>query len=63
VAHHLSNFGWSWPWQRYSNVLQHPPGDAQRNWMQQVLSYAVRLSFWENIAKVGYNHGVVDPAL
>lgn len=47
LAHHLSNFGFSWPWQKWEGVLKAPPTDAQRGFCVSVIAHMIGLSYWK----------------
>jgi hypothetical protein len=52
LAHHVSNFSWLWPWDRFKGVLSQEPAAAQRGWVMLAMSHMVRLSDYDTMRKV-----------
>ncbi|GAX72593.1 hypothetical protein CEUSTIGMA_g49.t1 [Chlamydomonas eustigma] len=52
LSYHLSNFDYTWPWDRWSWVSELPPEAAQRQFCTQLLGRLVRLSYWQRIQQV-----------
>ncbi len=49
LAFHLSNFGYSWPWERWQHVLTAPPYDGQR-WVVGCVSAAHNIAGQNDIS-------------
>ena len=46
LSHHLSAFGFTWPWRKWELVLAQPPAAPQRRFVSHVLKRLARLSYW-----------------
>ncbi|KAL0212004.1 hypothetical protein RCL1_005630 [Eukaryota sp. TZLM3-RCL] len=49
-SHHLSNFGWFFPWEKMNNILELPPLDPVKILLTNVIDQCVALIFRERIA-------------
>lgn len=49
LSHHLSNFGFVWPWESWAHALAQPPWHPQRWFMAEVLEKEIRLAYWDKI--------------
>ncbi|KAK3269980.1 Nucleic acid dioxygenase ALKBH1, partial [Cymbomonas tetramitiformis] len=50
LAFHLSNFSFSWPWDRWAHAATLPAIAPQRMFVEDVLQRMMRLSYWDRIA-------------
>ncbi|RCH93239.1 Component of the cap-binding complex (CBC), partial [Rhizopus stolonifer] len=51
-SHHLSNFGFQWDWEAWSNVLTLDPNHPQVCFVRETLEKVIRLSYYERIKSV-----------